>query len=325
MTSDSSKNIIEKRLQLLELVNKTGNISKACKELGIDRKRYYVLKKRYEQHGIDGLKDKSRAHHNHPNKLPEQIEKRIIRYSQNHPSHGSSIIKQNLDRILTQDELEYNISKTTIQNCLNRNGLNTKQSRQLKHGTGKQKVLSEQKEKLQREIQQIIHLLTLSFLNPSKFKNDSIVAKPKLYSNFKKTIINYYKQANRPFKKNYQGFTLDDCIIDLPLFIKSDMNEILSFHFRDIILKDWKGVINTSHYYENWELLNIIIDVPDLYEIIAKTNNKIDKLDYETDWFLLKTRNYRNKQFKDLSYCQKYYIRKLNRKLLEIIYAKYFY
>ncbi|HEX6207881.1 MAG TPA: helix-turn-helix domain-containing protein, partial [Actinomycetota bacterium] len=44
----------------------TGNVSKTCRYYGISRQAYYKWLRRYEEHGIEGLRDRSRGPHNCP-------------------------------------------------------------------------------------------------------------------------------------------------------------------------------------------------------------------------------------------------------------------
>lgn len=46
---------IIKKLNILDFAEQLGNISEACRKLGISRKHYYNIRKANEEHGVDGL------------------------------------------------------------------------------------------------------------------------------------------------------------------------------------------------------------------------------------------------------------------------------
>ena len=55
---------------------------------GISRKTGYKLIHRYEAHGEDGLLDRSRAPHDHPNATPRELAERIVEAKRTHPTWG---------------------------------------------------------------------------------------------------------------------------------------------------------------------------------------------------------------------------------------------
>jgi len=50
-----------------------------CREFGISRKAGYKILERYEQCGLEGLRDRTRRSFRHANQLPEQVEAAIER------------------------------------------------------------------------------------------------------------------------------------------------------------------------------------------------------------------------------------------------------
>ena len=52
--------IVRSKMSLLELAEYLQNVSEACKIHGVSRQHFYDIKKAYEEHGIEGLKDKTR-------------------------------------------------------------------------------------------------------------------------------------------------------------------------------------------------------------------------------------------------------------------------
>jgi transposase len=52
--------IISRKVNILELGQKLGNISEACRKLGVSRQHFYDIKATIREEGIDGLIEKSR-------------------------------------------------------------------------------------------------------------------------------------------------------------------------------------------------------------------------------------------------------------------------
>ena len=64
-----------------------------CRFYGVSRKSGYKWIARFELEGVDGLKDRSRAPHNHPNAVGEVEEAAIVAMRAQHPSWGPKKIK----------------------------------------------------------------------------------------------------------------------------------------------------------------------------------------------------------------------------------------
>jgi transposase-like protein len=59
---------VRRRLAILRHAEEvTGNVSMTCRYYGITRQSFYVWKRRYEELGTDGLKDRSRRPKKSPN------------------------------------------------------------------------------------------------------------------------------------------------------------------------------------------------------------------------------------------------------------------
>ena len=63
-------------------------VTELCRQSGISRKTGYKLIHRYEAHGKDGLLDRSRAPHHHPNATAAGVAERIIEAKRAHPTWG---------------------------------------------------------------------------------------------------------------------------------------------------------------------------------------------------------------------------------------------
>jgi len=83
-----SQYIINRKLNVLELGETLGNISEACRKLGISRQHYYDIKQAIEEEGIEGLLEKSRRVPRIGNRVAPEIEERVLDYSLHFPMHG---------------------------------------------------------------------------------------------------------------------------------------------------------------------------------------------------------------------------------------------
>jgi len=117
--------IVKYRLKVLKLAETLGNVSKACKILGMDRSTFYRYKRRFEKYGLKGLKNLPPIHKFHPKTTPPKTEKKIISLSQNHPQWGCYRIS---DHLKTKG---ISVSGPTIQKILTKNGLGTRYQRAL--------------------------------------------------------------------------------------------------------------------------------------------------------------------------------------------------
>jgi len=82
--------IINRKLNILELGQTLGNISEACRKLGISRQHYYDIKTAIEEDGLQGLLEKSRCAPRVGNRVAPEIEQAILDYSLELPTHGQT-------------------------------------------------------------------------------------------------------------------------------------------------------------------------------------------------------------------------------------------
>jgi transposase InsO family protein len=64
-----------------------------CRHFDISRKTGYKIVRRFDQYGVSGLKDRSRAPHHHPNAVSEMVEQAIIAARHVHPKWGPKKLK----------------------------------------------------------------------------------------------------------------------------------------------------------------------------------------------------------------------------------------
>jgi len=80
--------IISRKVNILDLGKTLGNISEACRRLGVSRQHYYDIKQTIEDEGLDGLLEKSRQAPRIGNRVAPEIEQKVLDYSLLYPTHG---------------------------------------------------------------------------------------------------------------------------------------------------------------------------------------------------------------------------------------------
>jgi putative transposase len=105
-----------------------------CREFGISRVTGHKIYKRYQECGLDGLYDRSRAPYRQANKLPFQVERTILGIKKAHPSWGAPKIR---DKLIRQYPMIPAPAVSTVHAALDRNGLvkRRKRSRYKARGT----------------------------------------------------------------------------------------------------------------------------------------------------------------------------------------------
>ena len=80
--------IIKHKAGLLNLAEELGNVSKACKVMGVSRDTFYRYQELVEEGGIDALINTTRRVPNPKNRVDETIENAVITYALEFPAHG---------------------------------------------------------------------------------------------------------------------------------------------------------------------------------------------------------------------------------------------
>lgn len=95
---------MEQKVEFIcEWISEKYTISELCRFFGISRPTAYNLISRYEENGIKGLLEHSKAPINHPNRTKEEIEKEIQLFKGKHDKWGAKKIK-----ILLREEAALN-------------------------------------------------------------------------------------------------------------------------------------------------------------------------------------------------------------------------
>lgn len=123
---NAEEKIAHQRLDVLQLAELLGNVTTACKQRGVSRTQFYEYKRRFQTHGIAGLKDLPPIHKSHPFTTPPEIVERLLAVSLSHPTWGC-------DRLSDQLRLEgMSISSPTVQSILIKNNLGSRYERLMK-------------------------------------------------------------------------------------------------------------------------------------------------------------------------------------------------
>ena len=68
------------RLRLFTLAEELGNVSAACRAMGVDRSTYYRWKRRVDRWGLEALNVRERRRPRMPNQIGPHLEQRIIAF-----------------------------------------------------------------------------------------------------------------------------------------------------------------------------------------------------------------------------------------------------
>ena len=83
-----NKSIIKHKVGLLNLAEELGNVSQACRIMGLSRDTFYRYKAAVDDGGVDALISKDRRQPNLKNRVDEQTESAVVAYALEEPAHG---------------------------------------------------------------------------------------------------------------------------------------------------------------------------------------------------------------------------------------------
>ncbi len=86
----TSNPIIKHKAGLLNLAEELGNVSKACKVMGVSRDTFYRYQELVEDGGVDSLISKSRRTPNLKNRVDEPTEQAVLVHAVDYPAHGQA-------------------------------------------------------------------------------------------------------------------------------------------------------------------------------------------------------------------------------------------
>jgi len=125
-TKDPAEKVARQRLSVLQLAQALGNVSEACRRGGLDRTSFYEYKRRFQTHGLEGLKDLPPVHKSHPQTTPEDHQKRIGALAMLHPTRGCHFLS---DQLALEGIV---VSGPTVQSILQKQGLGSRYERLLR-------------------------------------------------------------------------------------------------------------------------------------------------------------------------------------------------
>jgi len=83
-----NERIIKHKVGLLNLAEELGNVSKACRIMGLSRDTFYRYKDAVEEGGVEALIDQNRRQPNVKNRVDEITESAVVAYAIDYPAHG---------------------------------------------------------------------------------------------------------------------------------------------------------------------------------------------------------------------------------------------
>lgn len=114
------QNLVKMREEfVLRALEPDANMSALCREHGISRKTGYKWLKRFQEGGLEGLRDLSRRPHSSPLRASGEVVLRIIELRQRHPRWGPKKLRAVIERQFPVDDVP---SLRTIARVLERSG-----------------------------------------------------------------------------------------------------------------------------------------------------------------------------------------------------------
>ena len=93
---ENNVRIIKHKVGLLNLAEELGNVSRACKTMGLSRDTFYRYKAAVEQGGVENLFDKSRRQPNLKNRVDDLTEQSVLTHAIDYPAHGQLRVSNEL-------------------------------------------------------------------------------------------------------------------------------------------------------------------------------------------------------------------------------------
>lgn len=96
---NTNEKIIKHKVGLLNLAEELGNVSKACKVMGLSRDTFYRYKSAVEEGGVDALFEQTRRKPNLKNRIDEKTEAAVIQHAVDFPAHGQARTSNELRKL----------------------------------------------------------------------------------------------------------------------------------------------------------------------------------------------------------------------------------
>ena len=94
-----NERIIKHKLGLLNLAEELGNVSQACRIMGLSRDTFYRYKEAMDNGGVEALFDKNRRQPNIKNRVNENTENAVVQHAIDCPAHGQVMASNELRKI----------------------------------------------------------------------------------------------------------------------------------------------------------------------------------------------------------------------------------
>ena len=111
---------VDKKLQLIELAHKTGNIAKSCQEIKCSRQTFYNYKKIIDEHGMEYLEKTLRKEHCFNKINSQESIKQMISFSLHNPHLGEDQVSRKL-----KEEFQIDITRGSVRNVWKRYDMQT--------------------------------------------------------------------------------------------------------------------------------------------------------------------------------------------------------
>jgi len=122
-----NKTTMDQKIEFIcEWLSEKYSITELCEYFEISRPTAYRLIQRYEQNGIKGLMDQSKAPIHHPNCTKKEVVEKILDLKEDHKRWGAKKLQKLLYNDFREDEIP---TVLTVHNILKRNGLVCPQKR----------------------------------------------------------------------------------------------------------------------------------------------------------------------------------------------------
>lgn len=112
--------VLNERTRFIAALLEGGEMAETCRQFGISRKTGYKWWSRYDGAGPDGLNDLSRAPHQCPHRVDDELVRRILELRRQHPTWGPKKLRKKLETIAPSEAWP---SRSTFAAILKRHGL----------------------------------------------------------------------------------------------------------------------------------------------------------------------------------------------------------
>ena len=85
---NGNERIIRHKVGLLNLAEELGNVSRACRVMGVSRDTFYRYKDAVDSGGFESLIEKDRRKPNLHNRVDDRTESAVVAYAVDFPAHG---------------------------------------------------------------------------------------------------------------------------------------------------------------------------------------------------------------------------------------------